>query len=257
MERQVKYGCECCKYFTNVKKHYNVHLLSQKHIKNAQNGKELSFECRFCKKTFKSNSGLWKHSKKCNQQITTIINNTTNITNNITNNNTTINNNINIFLNENCKNALNITDFIALLKIKMADLDKIYNAITKTDYAKAIGDFIVKNNNKISIDKRPMHCIAETGETTIHFKDEDEWKQEDYKNETPKLSKMVDNVVNNSVITIPDVVGPDNSSKYKFKKIRKKMIKFHGDDSVNKKIVSEIAGGITIPSVPAISDTIL
>jgi hypothetical protein len=95
-----------------------------------------------------------------------------------------------------------------------------------------------------------MHCISQIGETTIHFKDKNEWNKEDYKKEMPQLNKIVDNAVNNTVVMMGDIVGHDNSNKYRFKKIRKKMIKYYGDEEINKKIIKGIADGIIIPSIP-------
>ena len=149
MSREVRFGCECCRYYTNTKKHYDAHLLTKKHASMEKKEINTPFECKFCKKTFKSNSGLWKHNQKCNTPVTTVIkNNITNITNNnITNNNITNNiTNVNLFLNTDCKDAITICDFVRQLKVAITDLSLIVDASNKNEIAKAIGDIIVKNN---------------------------------------------------------------------------------------------------------------
>lgn len=78
MNKQYKFGCECCKYYTNLKTRYEMHLTSKKHLLKAKNELETPFECPFCKKSFQTNSGLWRHKNKCNQSVrNTIINKTT------------------------------------------------------------------------------------------------------------------------------------------------------------------------------------
>ena len=68
----MKYSCECCGYNTNIKRDYDKHNLTPKHLKNKENNKtieqinaELIFECKKCNKKYKSNNGLWNHKKTC------------------------------------------------------------------------------------------------------------------------------------------------------------------------------------------------
>jgi len=63
-----KYSCEKCKYYTNIKQHYYLHINTNKHKNCDENNKV--FECEKCNKKFESNSGLWKHKKKCNKEET-------------------------------------------------------------------------------------------------------------------------------------------------------------------------------------------
>ena len=71
-----KYSCEKCKYYTNIKQHYNIHINTNKHKNSNENRNEnrnennnenpKEFECEKCNKKFETNSGLWKHKKNCN-----------------------------------------------------------------------------------------------------------------------------------------------------------------------------------------------
>ena len=68
-----KYSCEFCNYNTSKKSSYLDHLMSSKHIKSMNGNQNLpkicsNYICQNCQKTYKDNSGLWRHKKKCNIQ---------------------------------------------------------------------------------------------------------------------------------------------------------------------------------------------
>ena len=70
--KALKHNCSCCGYNTNIKRDFNKHLLTVKHITNKEQNKtieqinnELNYECKICCKKFMSQSGLWKHKKTC------------------------------------------------------------------------------------------------------------------------------------------------------------------------------------------------
>ena len=104
--------------------------------------------------------------KICNN---TIINN-----NNTTNNNTTNNFNLNVFLNEHCKDALNISDFIDSLKITLEDL-----LFSKTNgISRGITDVMIKGLKELDIHKRPIHC-TDIKRDIMYIKNEDKWQKDD------------------------------------------------------------------------------
>ena len=116
--------------------------------------------------------------KKQQEQIITIIpkvaniTNNTNITNN--NNNTTNNFNLNVFLNEKCKDAINISDFIDSLKITLDDL--LFSK--KNGISKGITDVMIKGLKELDVYKRPIHC-TDIKRDTMYIKDEDKWHKDD------------------------------------------------------------------------------
>ena len=68
----MKHSCDCCGYNTNIKRDFDKHILTPKHLKNKENNKtteqinaELIYECKNCNKKYKTNMGLWKHKKTC------------------------------------------------------------------------------------------------------------------------------------------------------------------------------------------------
>ena len=97
----------------------------------------------------------------------------------INNNNTTNNNNnntfnLNIFLNEKCKDALNMSEFIDTLKITLEDL-----LFSKTNgISRGVTDVMIKGLKQLDIYKRPIHC-TDAKRDIMYIKDEDRWKKDD------------------------------------------------------------------------------
>lgn len=105
-----------------------------------------------------------------NQVINNTNNNNCNNTNN-TNNNTF---NLNIFLNEKCKDALNMSEFIDTLKITIEDL-----LFSKTNgISRGVTDVMIKGLKQLDIYKRPIHC-TDAKRDIMYIKDEDKWKKDD------------------------------------------------------------------------------
>lgn len=104
---------------------------------------------------------------------------------NVNSNNKTFN--LNVFLNEYCKDAMNITDFVDSLKLQVADLENM----GKVGFVEGITSIIVKNLQALDIYKRPVHC-ADKKREVIYIKDEDKWEKEtDDKNKMRKAIKRV------------------------------------------------------------------
>ena len=116
---------------------------------------------------------LIKQNSELMKTITDIIPKIGNITN--TTNNTTHNNfNLNVFLNERCKDALNITDFIDSLKITLDDL-----LFSKTNgISRGITDVLIKGLKELDIHKRPIHC-TDIKRDIMYIKDEDKWQKDE------------------------------------------------------------------------------
>jgi hypothetical protein len=111
-------------------------------------------------------------------------------TNNISNSNINSNNktfNLHFFLNETCKNAMNITDFINSLQLQLSDLENV----GKLGYVDGISSIIVKNLNALDETTRPIHCTDKKRET-FYIKDEDKWEKDD--EEKKKIKKVINNV---------------------------------------------------------------
>ena len=101
-----------------------------------------------------------------------VINNNNNTTNNNIKNNNTFN--LNIFLNEKCKDALNMSEFVDSLKITLEDL-----LFSKTNgISRGVTDVMIKGLKQLDIYKRPIHC-TDAKRDIMYIKDEDRWKKDD------------------------------------------------------------------------------
>jgi hypothetical protein len=111
-------------------------------------------------------------------------------THNTTNTHTNSHNkafNLNFFLNETCKNAMNIMDFAESIQLQLTDLEKI----GEVGYVEGISNIIVKNLKALDITERPIHC-ADKKREVIYIKDEDKWEKED--DDKKKLRKVINKV---------------------------------------------------------------
>ena len=96
-----------------------------------------------------------------------------NTTNNI-NNNTTNNFNLNVFLNETCKDALNLTDFVSSLQVQLKDLEET----AKIGYTEGVSRIFINGLNELEVNMRPIHC-SDAKRETLYIKNNDEWTKED------------------------------------------------------------------------------
>jgi hypothetical protein len=290
-----KYYCEYCDFKCYQKCDWDRHIVRAKHIFN-KNGNatkqkklEKNLSCH-CGKNFKTNSGLWKHKKKCltkeddNSQFIDGINikdkdalvfyllkqnaelikgqqdmmiklseNKTNNNNN--NNNYQINNNNNktfnlqFFLNETCKDAMNISDFVSNIKLELNDLE--YTG--RTSYIEGISNIIIKNLNNLEQQLRPLHC-SDFKREVLYIKDNDQWlKETDNK---PILTNAIKKIANENIKQInkwvqnyPDCTKADSTKNDLYLKIVSNsmngLTKEEGDKNINK-IITNVAKKVTI-----------
>jgi len=229
-----KYCCENCDYVTNRKSNFENHLLSAKHqmeLNGINIKQELSnnFCCDKCSKIYQTQSGLWKHTKKCNvttvtdsnvdsfdkdqlilmlikensefktmmmEQQTTMLKIIENGTHNTTNSHNK-SFNLQFFLNETCKDAMNIMDFVDSIKLQLCDLENV----GKVGYINGISSIIVKNLNLLDETKRPVHC-TDTKREVLYVKDEDKWQKEN--ENKPKIRKMIKHVTHKNTKLFKD-----------------------------------------------------
>ena len=240
-----KYNCEICDIKCSRESEWSRHKLTRKHI-NRANGNFLEtqnftdkiqyYSCSICNKNYQTKGGLWKHEKKCineikneniviqdssqneikvltglvieviktntdlqkqNQELqkqmidvckTTNNNNNNNISNNNTIYNNTINShnktfNLQFFLNEQCKDAMNIKDFVKSIKIEISDLERL----GKEGYVEGISRIIIEKLKEMDIYKRPLHC-SDAKRETMYIKENDVWN----KDESLNNEKMIE-----------------------------------------------------------------
>jgi hypothetical protein len=174
-------------------------------------------------------------------QRPTIINNMNN------SNNKTFN--LNIFLNEDCKNAQNITDFINNLQIEFDDLENV----GRLGYVEGISNIIIKSLKNMDVKERPIHC-TDLKRETLYIKDADRWNKENEEKE--KLRKLIEKVANKNLRTLPKWcdLHPDSedldSREYSvFHNIYKNSLGGEGENEqkkFNEKIIKNISKNVLI-----------
>ena len=104
--------------------------------------------------------------------------------------------NINVFLNETCKDAMNITDFVDSLKLQLSDLE----SVGKLGYIEGISNIIVKNLKELDVYKRPLHC-SDSKRDVMYIKDENKWERENEEN--TKLRRVIKKIADKNSRLIP------------------------------------------------------
>ena len=170
-------------------------------------------------------------------------------TNNTTNNNNSHNKtfNLNLFLNETCKDAMNIMDFVESIKLQVSDLE----SVGELGYIEGISNIIVKNLKALDVTQRPVHCTDKKRET-IYIKDDDKWEKDE---EQKKMHKMIKKVADKNARLLPKFTEkyPDYKNYYSktsdiYSKIIVESMGGSGDNDYEKeeKIIKNIAKEILV-----------
>ena len=169
----------------------------------------------------------------------------TNSNNIINSNNKTFN--LNVFLNETCKDAMNIMDFVDSLKLQLSDLERVGDI----GYVNGISDIIIKNLKVMDIHKRPVHC-TDTKREVIYVKDENKWEKE---NENKKMRNVIKHVAqkNAKLLNVfkekyPDCGKSDSRQSDRYNKLIIEAMGGAGEDDVEKenKIIKKISKEVII-----------
>jgi hypothetical protein len=224
-------------------KRHHTKIFTTNNNENYANLCSSKYQCEKCDKKFKDRTGLWRHKKKCvtkNEDNTEFIDginikdkdalvlhllkqnsdlqnkiidmaSKSTITNNTNSHNTTNKTfNLQLFLNETCKNAMNITDFVSSIKMELADLEHT----GRTNYVEGITNIVVKNLNNLEQQMRPLHC-SDLKREVLYIKDNNEWTKEN--DNKPILTKAIKTIANENIKQInkwvqhyPDCVKSDS-----------------------------------------------
>jgi hypothetical protein len=192
-ENPIKYGCELCnkvyKDYSGLWRHNKICKAFSVTIetKTEKNDHEI------INKLIQQNMDLVSQNQDFKQMMieqnrtivelankTTIVNN-----NNTTNNNNKFN--LNIFLNEKCKDALNIMDFVNSLQLQLEDLEET----GRLGYVQGISRIFINGLKQLDVCKRPIHC-SDVKRETLYVKDNDAWEKED--NEKKKITRAIKHI---------------------------------------------------------------
>ena len=163
--------------------------------------------------------------EQSNIMMEVIKNGTHNTTNNTTTNSHNKAFNLNFFLNETCKDAMNIMDFVDSIKLQLSDLEKV----GELGYVEGISNIIVKNLNELDVTLRPVHCTDKKRET-MYIKDEDKWEKDE---SNSKIKKAIKRVASKNQRLLP-----------KFKEAHPDCGTYHSkySDQYNKIIIESVGG---------------
>ena len=277
---------KCCNKFDFTKhlgtrKHLGTNNTNEKSQKVAN-----VYICGTCDKEYKHNSSLCKHKKTCKTEITednqidtstldmnlimqllkqndefkslmveqnTMLiesykTNTTNITNtgNINSHNKTFN--LQVFLNEQCKDAMNIMEFVDSIKLDLNDAEMV----GKLGYINGISNIIIKHLKALDVHMRPVHC-TDLKRETLYVKFQDVWEKEGDDNKLiRKAIKHISSKNHNAAETFkeihPDCMEYNSKHGDHFLKLRIEALGGSGNDSYDghSKIIKNIAKAVTI-----------
>jgi hypothetical protein len=199
-----------------------------------------TYICNNCDKNFNDRAGLWRHNKKCikplanndfdnpenlikylmkensefkqllidqNKQMMSQNDRIIELSKNVGNNNNSNNTNsfnLNMYLNETCKDALNIMDFVNQLKIGLKELEET----GRLGFANGISKIFIDGLKQIDINNRPVHC-SDSKRETLYIKSNNEWNKED--GERKILTSALKHVANKNIKQISEwtKVHPD------------------------------------------------
>jgi hypothetical protein len=269
---------------SNLENHFNSNK-HKKEINGNNFKQELSnlYMCKDCDKVYQTNAGLWKHknknncckvnepdieetplktehsekdelinylmneSKELKNLILEVLKNGKSNVNNINNINSHNKSfNLQFFLNETCKDAMNITDFVKKIKLQLSDLENV----GEIGYVDGISNIILKNLKVLDITQRPIHCTDKKRET-LYIKDENKWEKEDEENN--KIRKVIKQVSHKNSALLKEYREkyPDyGKSESKYSDQYNKLIieamggkgnnEFEKEDNIIKKIIKEV-----------------
>ena len=266
--------CVNCDFVSCNKKDYVRHLSTLKH-KNRQNDTnriqknpkkpQTTYECVNCNKAYKYPSGLYRHKKKCadhensaslnyqlslskelilevvkqqQNQIKELTNTIKELIPKVGNNITTTNQkfNIQVFLNEKCKDAINMSDFIKSIEVSLQQLDYTkHNGLVN-----GLSNVIIENMNKLGLYQRPIHC-TDIKRESLYIKDDDNWEKDTNKE---KIKRVIKNVSTKQFYALskwtkenPDFQNNENKQNYyTHTLVAIANNKQHNDDKIIKKL---------------------
>ena len=214
--------CENCDFKSSNKKDYKRHLGTAKHkiLTNTDNKGEKRWEC-ICGKIYKHRQSYHTHKQKCNyktpeqikeeqfiqyieeqsikleemderqkrrdEEMKEQISGMSLVTNNNTINNNTFN--LKMFLNNDCKDAMGMTEFLNSIQVCDEDL-KMFD---EEGYVKAMTTLIERHLSKLAITERPIHCTDKKRQTIYFKSDKEGWKKDDEKKQVALLIEIAEN----------------------------------------------------------------
>ena len=248
------YPCQKCKKVFNSRttlwRHNNACLLDTANAAN-DSKEEMKQMTSMIMKLMTQNSELMSKNSELMNTIREMVPVIGSHNNNTTNNNInkTKNFNIQFFLNETCKDALNISEFVNSLKITLEDLD----VSKKHGLVRGITDVMVKGLKELDITKRPIHCTDKKRET-MYIKDNERWEKDDthdkMRNAIIQVARKERNALKDWVEENPNWMETEAKQMEYLTIMRNVCEPVEDDDKNNKKIIRNLTTNVFVDKMP-------
>ena len=208
----------------NVKNEINENdVINTDSIKDTNEDKEY-------KEMFKAMMNENKEMRKTIQEILPKIGDQNSHNTNISNNF-----NINLFLNETCKDAVNLMDFVKSLQLRLKDLENM----GKLGFVEGTSKIIIDGLKELDTHKRPIHCSNIQNEV-LYVKDNDKWEQESENKD--KMKKAIDEINKANMKQIPKWIteNPTYADDEEYMKIISNIMKMDAEQD-KEKIINNVA----------------
>ena len=240
-----KFICLCGKVYTHLST-LSTHRKKCVFLENKDVEEENFEKDKIIKYLIKENTEFKEMLLEQNRMLIKVCEKEKQTVTNINSNNKTFN--LNVFLNEQCKDAINITDFIDSLQLELSDLEDV----GKLGFVEGISSIIIKNLKALDICKRPVHC-SDSKREVMYVKDENKWEKEN--EEKNKIRKAIKYIAHKNTKMLPEFKTkyPDcgkSESKYsdQYNKLVIEVMGGKGDNENEKedKIIKNIAKEVII-----------
>jgi hypothetical protein len=254
-EKTSKNICDLCgryyKYLSGLSRHKQSCFIQSDQSNNnisSNSSNDHKIDKDLVLSILKQNSDLIKENNDFKFMMMDVIKSGTHTTNN--NNCNNKNFNLNFFLNETCKGAMNIMDFVNSLKLQLSDLEKMGDI----GYVNGMSNIIIKNLKDMDITERPVHC-TDVKREVLYVKDEDKWDKE--LSEKPKIRKAIKYVAHKNARLLqefkekhPDCIKSESKYSDTYNKLMIEAMGGKGCDDDNKdtKIIKRLAKEVIIDS---------
>uniref|UniRef100_A0A6C0ASP6 C2H2-type domain-containing protein n=1 Tax=viral metagenome TaxID=1070528 RepID=A0A6C0ASP6_9ZZZZ len=211
---QTVYECILCNYHTINRYDFDKHQNTAKHKKrsgNPENAEKIENDIEYTpimqpthdllRDLIQTNKDMQlfmiEQQKEMQHAIMELAkNNQANTATTIIQNNNTNHFNLNFFLNEQCKNAINIQDFLDNIKLTVADIE----ATGRLGYVNGISRIFINKLKEMDVFTRPLHC-TDLKRETVYIRDQNAWEKEE--DEQPKLKKVVKIIARKNLKQLP------------------------------------------------------
>jgi len=253
-ENAEKFVCNCGKEYRHrqslsihKKKCFQKEEEEEKKEELSENNDETNISPELILEIIQQNQEFKNLLLEQNKTIIELSKNGTTINNSISNsNNKTFN--LQVFLNETCKDAMNIMDFVDSIKIQLSDIE----SIGQLGYVNGMSKLIIKHLNALDENMRPVHC-SDPKRDSLYVKDKNVWAKEDADNN--KIKKAIKYISHKNICALPewkakypDCIYRDSNKSDQYNHIVIEAMGGSGDNDAEKadKIVKKIAKAVTI-----------